>query len=842
MVSPSLFHTYVCWTRKLIGVSHQLPGWSIKSYKDDEAIPLFVNKVFSDHTQLQYAYYDLPFVCPPLGRRRAGSNLVSGHSISLNLGEVLRGDRIRNSDYELNMGRDIECRVLCRREVDRAALRRARQLVANGYVAEWIVDNLPGATAFVTVDKKRKYYAAGFKIGAKEYSPATGRPRYVINNHVNLVLRWRKAPGRDGELGRKVIVGFEVYPKSIGAADRNAEGCPNHLHDNDEGFELRLPLNRTTRANKYPHSSYTPRLTEEEEEAEEEAAQDAARLSIPYTYSVYFREDDKVEWSNRWDLYFVNQEASAKIRWLAILNSFIICGVLTMVIAVIFARTVRSDLRRHTRDGLEHGKGVLGRRGRRLHSPRLGEKVDAVGSLLDPPGDGDDIDAAATSRGLSPSPSSSDEDDLLEDATGWKMLHGDVFRPPPHGGLLAPLVGSGVQLLVMAGALLVLSCVGILNPSFRGGFVSVGFGLFVAAGVVSGYFSGRVYRTFDGLRWRQNALLTAVLFPGLFFALLFILNLFVWAQASSTALPFGTLVALALLWLCIQLPLVYAGSWLGYVRVGRWEHPTKTHVVPRPVPPPARAGGAGAAAAWWYSRTLPSVLLGGLLPFAVIFIELLFVFKSVWQDKSGYYYVFGFLSAVSLMMVLTVVEVTVVATYLQLCAEVSPISLFSPQSFQRPSFFRSFCFFSFLQLAIRKTVQADRNTVASNVLQNHHWWWQSFFVGSGSALWVFAYSVLYYFTKLHIQGVVSSMLFFGYSLLACTVYGLLTGTIGFLAAYAFVRRMYGYDHAILPLPPSPFPSSTPILALSSSATILPHYVLPMLMRVVGLKYSAIKVD
>jgi transmembrane 9 superfamily protein 2/4 len=39
-----------------------IPGWSIKSYKNEESIPLFVNKVFSDNSQLQYAYYDLPFV------------------------------------------------------------------------------------------------------------------------------------------------------------------------------------------------------------------------------------------------------------------------------------------------------------------------------------------------------------------------------------------------------------------------------------------------------------------------------------------------------------------------------------------------------------------------------------------------------------------------------------------------------------------------------------------------------------------------------------------------------------------------------------------------------------
>ena len=74
--------------------------------------------------------------------------------------------------------------------------------------------------------------------------------------------------------------------------------------------------------------------------------------------------------------------------------------------------------------------------------------------------------------------------------------------------------------------------------------------------------------------------------------------------------------------------------------------------------------------------------------------------------------------------------------------------------------------------------------------QNYHWWWQSFFVGGGSAFWVFVYCIWYYATRLHIQGFISSMLFFSYSFLTCIVYGLLSGTVGFLTAYAFVRRLY----------------------------------------------------
>lgn len=76
------------------------------------------------------------------------------------------------------------------------------------------------------------------------------------------------------------------------------------------------------------------------------------------------------------------------------------------------------------------------------------------------------------------------------------------------------------------------------------------------------------------------------------------------------------------------------------------------------------------------------VLLAGLVPFAVLFIELMFVFKSVWQDKSGYYYVFGFLSVVSTILIITVSEVTIIATYLQLCSEVGNWQPFQSKSSQ----------------------------------------------------------------------------------------------------------------------------------------------------------------
>ena len=544
------------------------------------------------------------------------------------------------SDYELEMGKDEEARYLCSQKVDRAGLKKAIEVVKNGYVAEWIVDNLPGATSFVTVDKSRKYYASGFKMGYEDTSLSNGQPRYFLNNHVTLVVRYRKAPGRDGQQGKKVIVGFEVYAKSIEAENRNAQtGLPADIRDTHEGLELTMAKNATNTTTSLTHdaNSYIVELNDEAEDA---------TLTIPYTYSVYFREEEKIEWSNRWDLYFVNQEESSKIHWFAIINSIVISGLLTAVVAVIFTRTIRGDIKMYKDGGLEEGKlRIGGKRAKGLRSPR---KSFEKGGLLEK------VDADVTTV-----PDDNSEDELPEDITGWKLVHSDVFRAPAYGQILAPLVGSGMQLVFMAIGLVVLSCFGILNPSFRGGFVSVGFALWILAGAFSGYFSARVYKTYGGSNWQHNAVVTATLFPGLLFATIFILNLFVWAQASSTAIPLSTLFGLGALWLFIQLPLVYVGSWYGVLRSGSYSHPIRATTIPRQIPPQP-----------WYLRPVQCALLAGLVPFAVIFIELLFVFQSMWSDKSGYYYVFGFLAVVFAILIVTIMETTIIAVYIQLCSEV----------------------------------------------------------------------------------------------------------------------------------------------------------------------------
>ena len=59
-----------------------------------------------------------------------------------------------------------------------------------------------------------------------------------------------------------------------------------------------------------------------------------------------------------------------------------------------------------------------------------------------------------------------------EEETGWKYIHGDVFRFPPQKSLFSACVGTGTQILVMAMAIFMLSLIGLFYPYNRGSLLS----------------------------------------------------------------------------------------------------------------------------------------------------------------------------------------------------------------------------------------------------------------------------------------------------------------------------------------------------------------------------------
>jgi transmembrane 9 superfamily protein 2/4 len=281
-------------------------------------------------------------------------------------------------------------------------------------------------------------------------------------------------------------------------------------------------------------------------------------------------------------------------------------------------------------------------------------------------------------------------------------------------------------------------------------------------GFIGGYVSARVYKSFGGEAWKRNIVMTPLLIPGLIFGVFFLLNLFVWAKGSSGAVPFGTMLALVLIWFVISVPLSVAGSWLGFrqrvcpnrpvpgecvltIRQAI-EGPTKTNQIPRQVPPMKGS-----------LRPIPSLFLTGILPFGAIFVELYFIMTSLWTNKI--YYMFGFLFLCYGMMIITAAATTVLLTYFLLCAE------------------------------------------------NYRWQWRSFAGAGMTGGYVFINALIFWATRVSFGGLTGAVLYVGYSALIGFVVAILTGrcppfmadsrladdtgSIGFFASWAFVQRIYG---------------------------------------------------
>ncbi|KAH6818519.1 Endomembrane protein 70 protein family [Perilla frutescens var. frutescens] len=392
------------------------------------------------------------------------------------------------------------------------------------------------------------------------------------------------------------------------------------------------------------------------------------KAEIIFTYDVDFQESE-VKWASRWDTYLYMPDD--QIHWFSIVNSLMIVLFLSGMVAMIMLRTLYRDISKYN---------------------QLETQEEA------------------------------------QEETGWKLVHGDVFRPPTNSDLLCVYVGTGVQFFGMILVTMIFAALGFLSPSNRGGLMTAMLLLWVFMGLFAGYASARLYKMFKGTEWKKITLQTAFIFPGVLFAIFFVLNALIWGEKSSGAVPFGTMFALVLLWFGISVPLVFVGSYVGFKKPAI-EHPVKTNKIPRQIPEQA-----------WYMNPIFSILIGGILPFGAVFIELFFILTSIWLHQ--FYYIFGFLFLVLLILIVTCAEITVVLCYFQLCSE------------------------------------------------DYLWWWRSYLTAGSSALYLFLYAAFYFFTRLNITKPVSGVLYFGYMLIGSYAFFVLTGTIGFYACFWFTRLIY----------------------------------------------------
>jgi len=322
-----------------------------------------------------------------------------------------------------------------------------------------------------------------------------------------------------------------------------------------------------------------------------------------------------------------------------------------------------------------------------------------------------------------------DEESMMEIETGWKLVHTDVFRSPERPNFFASIVGSGAHLFATGSALLIVALTGAFSYSRRGAMLSAVILLYALTSVVGGYVSGRLYKQLGGTRWVWNTVTTMLMFPLPLFCMFVFLNTTAFAHASIAALPIGTIFLLVGVFLVIAFPLTLLGSILGK-NTTAWKPPVRTNKVRREIP----------AVPWYKSPLLAGLLLGGLLPFSAISIEVHYTFAAIWGHKV--YTFFGILALAFVLLALVTAFVVVALVYYQLSQE------------------------------------------------NWQWWWRSISSGGAVSIYIMAYSFVYFFNHSEMSGFLQVSFFFGYMSLVAYAFFLMQAFVGFSSALVFVRYIY----------------------------------------------------
>lgn len=255
--------------------------------------------------------------------------------------------------------------------------------------------------------------------------------------------------------------------------------------------------------------------------------------------------------------------------------------------------------------------------------------------------------------------------------------------------------------------------------------------LYSVSGFYNGFYTAKYYKYMGGKHWALNLVTSSVLFPITMFLVWSFLNSLAWSYGSTAALPFTTIFFIIFLWIVVYLPLNLFGGLTGRIRnkdVLSYND-EKFMKIPKEIP-----------STIWYKSIYVHFFLSGFLPFSSIYLEMTYIFSSVWGHK--FYHFFGILFLAVILSLIVVGCISVVFSYFTL----------------------------------------------SN--QDYRWWWKSFFFGGSSAVFIFGYSIYFYHSQSHMFGFLQFSFFFGYSSIACFIIFLMFGSVGFLSAKYFVTYVF----------------------------------------------------
>lgn len=396
---------------------------------------------------------------------------------------------------------------------------------------------------------------------------------------------------------------------------------------------------------------------------------------VTFTYSVEFKQDD-TPWKKRMTKYTNDMFSpqSSEIHWLSIINSCVLVLLLTAFLTIIFMRLLKNDFSNYM-----------------------------------------DVE----------------EEIIEEEESGWKLIHGDVFRFPQYSTLFCAAVGSGNQLMISTFIVLLLALTGRVSTTRRGSILATAVIIYSLASVVSGYTGTRLYLQMNGKAWARCVLLTAILFPAPVVLVFSYVNSVAVVHGSISALPFSTVFTLAALYGFICLPLTLFGGILAKnYSTKDMKAPTRTTKVAREIPTETPL---------FKSRPF-QMFVAGFLPFSAIYIELHYIFTSMWGHQI--YTLFGILFFAFVLLVIVTSSITLSLLYFQLTRE------------------------------------------------DHRWWWMTFINGGMIGFFIYAYSFYFYFHRSALTGFLQTSFYFGYMAVISFAFFLMLGSASFQFSLLFVKYIY----------------------------------------------------
>jgi hypothetical protein len=283
--------------------------------------------------------------------------------------------------------------------------------------------------------------------------------------------------------------------------------------------------------------------------------------------------------------------------------------------------------------------------------------------------------------------------------------------------------------LTMVVGILVLALFGLFYPYNPGNLYVAAIVFYAITAGIGGFVAGRMYKQMNGDRWAWNIILTVTLFIAPFFITVAFVNSVAQYYHTTAAIPFVTIIEVLTIWALVGFPLTVLGGIGGRRLAGQFEAPCRTKNFPREIPPIP-----------WYRRLPFQMLMAGFLPFSAIYIELFYIYSSVWGHST--YSLYGILFLVFIILNIVTACITVALTYFQLSME------------------------------------------------DHRWWWTSFVNGGSTGIFIYIYSIFYYIYRSKMSGMVQGTFYFSYMLMVCYFFFILLGTVGFYSSLVFVRRIY----------------------------------------------------